>query len=581
MSNVTVSNNTTGNGAVGANGGEGGSGGGIYTFFSSSSLTNCIISGNTTGRGADGTGASLIGGSGGYGGGVYIYGGTVKMIAVVVSNNTTGTANVNPGHYSDGGSGAGIVINSGNVTLIDSTISGNRTGDGPGPSGRGGSGGGILSGFGTLRVLNSTISGNITGNGNGGGGISGGFYTAASLTLTDCTITGNRAFDNSNGNGIYANNNYPSPNLANTVVAGNGTAGASDLTGPYNSQGHNLIGNADSSTGFNAIGDQIGSGASPLDARLGPLTNNGGPTQTHSLLAGSPALDAGDNAIATAAALTTDQRGVGFARIVDGPDADTTDTVDIGAFEAQVSVADIADQSINEDGSLSLPFNVGGAASITSVTATSSNTTLVPNNPANISVSGSGSSRTLQINPLANVFGTSTITVTVNGTNSQTMTDTFVLTVNAVNDAPSFTKGPDQTINENSGAQTVNNWATNISAGPANESGQMLTFIVANNSNPALFAVASAISSTGTLTYTPATAVSGTALITIALMDNGGTTNGGINTSATQSFNINVLEGGTLAFSAATYSVAENGGSAAITISRTGGSAGTATVHFD
>src|SRR6266545_4415426 len=402
MSNVTVSNNTTGNGAVGANGGEGGSGGGIYTFFSSSSLTNCIISGNTTGRGADGTGASLIGGSGGYGGGVYIYGGTVKMIAVVVSNNTTGTANVNPGHYSDGGSGAGIVINSGNVTLIDSTISGNRTGDGPGPSGRGGSGGGILSGFGTLRVLNSTISGNITGNGNGGGGISGGvyisgiatflnstisgnmttgpggygggFYTAASLTLTDCTITGNRAFDNSNGNGIYANNNYPSPNLANTVVAGNGTAGASDLTGPYNSQGHNLIGNADSSTGFNAIGDQIGSGASPLDARLGPLTNNGGPTQTHSLLAGSPALDAGDNAIATAAALTTDQRGVGFARIVDGPDTDTTDTVDTGAFEAQVSVADIADQTINEDGSLSLPFNVGGAASITSVTATSSNT---------------------------------------------------------------------------------------------------------------------------------------------------------------------------------------------------------------
>ena len=266
------------------------------------------------------------------------------------------------------------------------------------------------------------------------------------------------------------------------------------------------------------------------------------------------------------------------SRKVDGPDADTTDTVDIGAFEAQVSVADIADQTINEDGSLSLPFNVGGAASITSVTATSSNTTLVPNNPANISISGSGSTRTLLINPVANAFGTSTITVTVNGSNSQTMTDTFVLTVNPVNDAPSFTKGPDQTVNENDGAQTVNNWATNISAGPADESGQTLTFIVANNTNPALFAVAPAISSSGTLTYSPATGVSGMATITIALMDNGGTANGGADTSATQSFNINVLEGGTLAFSSATYSVSEGGGSAAITITRSGGSAGTATV---
>ena len=98
----------------------------------------------------------------------------------------------------------------------------------------------------------------------------------------------------------------------------------------------------------------------------------------------------------------------------------------------------------------------------------------------------------------------------------------------------------DQTVNENAGAQTVNNWATSISRGPANESGQTVNFLIVSNSNASLFAVAPAVSSTGTLSYTPATGVSGTALITIALMDNGGTANGGIDTSASQSFNITV-----------------------------------------
>jgi hypothetical protein len=205
---------------------------------------------------------------------------------------------------------------------------------------------------------------------------------------------------------------------------------------------------------------------------------------------------------------------------------------------------------------------------------------LVPNNPANIEISGSGSTLRLVITPAPNASGTSTITLTVNGNNSQVMTDTFLLTVNPVNDAPSFTKGPDQTVNESAGAQTVNNWASNISAGPVNESGQSLTFMVTNNSNAALFAVPPAISATGTLTYTPASGVSGTATITIALQDNGGTANGGANTSATQNFIINVREGGTLAFSSATYSVAENGGPAGITITRSGGSAGTATVQI-
>src|SRR5207253_6852677 len=115
---------------------------------------------------------------------------------------------------------------------------------------------------------------------------------------------------------------------------------------------------------------------------------------------------------------------------------------------------------------------------------------------------------------------------------------TFTITVNAVNDAPSFTKGLNQTVNEDAGPQTVANWATNISPGPADESGQTVTFQVTNNTNAALFSSAPAISSTGTLSYTAAANANGSATITIVLKDDGGTANGGIDTSASQSFTI-------------------------------------------
>jgi hypothetical protein len=114
------------------------------------------------------------------------------------------------------------------------------------------------------------------------------------------------------------------------------------------------------------------------------------------------------------------------------------------------------------------------------------------------------------------------------------------ITVNAVNDAPSFVKGIDQTVNEDAGAQTVNGWATSISAGPADESGQTLTFNVTGNTNPSLFSAAPAISSNGTLTYTSAPNANGAATVTVTLSDNGGTANGGVNTSAPQSFLITV-----------------------------------------
>jgi hypothetical protein len=517
---------------------------------------------------------------------------TVNISALTMSNGniTSGLAPTNSG---------GAVSNSGTLTLTNSILSGNTAINGGGGIFNNGTltlanstvtgnsatvwGGGIYNGVGTFNVINSTVSGNQTA-GEGGGIIN----FNAGITLTNVTVTNNRSDSNNSGGegggGMSATGGNAT--LSNTIVAGNfrGSTGttASDLVGAFGSialsSSFNLIGTGGSGGLTNGVNNNQVGVANPL---LGALANNGGPTLTHALLPGSTALDAGSNTLATNAGLTTDQRGAGFSRIVDGPDADTTATIDIGSFEAQVSLEDITDKVIDEDTQLQFSFNVGGSGSITGVTAASSNTALVPNNAANIAVTGSGSTRTLTINPAADQFGTSTITVTVNGTNSQSMTDTFVLTVNAVNDAPSFTKSADQTVNNNAGAQTVTNWATSISPGPANESGQTVTFQVTGNSNPSLFTAAPSISATGTLSYQPAANAGGTAAITITLKDNGGTLNGGQDTSAPQTFNITVTAiGGSLSFSSPTYGTTESSGSTTITVKRAGDLSRAVTVDY-
>jgi len=140
--------------------------------------------------------------------------------------------------------------------------------------------------------------------------------------------------------------------------------------------------------------------------------------------------------------------------------------------------------------------------------------------------------------PHADWNGSETITFTAKDLDGKTGSDAASFTVTAVNDAPAFTKGANQTVSEDAGAQTVNGWATGISAGPANESGQSLAFQVGNDNN-GLFAVQPAINATtGDLTYTPADDANGSATVTVILQDNGGTANGGQDTSAPQSFTI-------------------------------------------
>ena len=109
--------------------------------------------------------------------------------------------------------------------------------------------------------------------------------------------------------------------------------------------------------------------------------------------------------------------------------------------------------------------------------------------------------------------------------------------VNVLNVVPSFTSGADQNVAKNPGAQTTA-WATAISQG-SGESGQAVTFTV-TNSNNALFSVQPAISASGTLTYTPSTTVTGVATVSVSLHDDAGTANGGVDTSAVQTFALTV-----------------------------------------
>ncbi len=204
--------------------------------------------------------------------------------------------------------------------------------------------GGAIYNNGIARFGNCTITGNTA---NRGGGLLHVLAAGNQTTLRSCTITRNTSRDGTGAalqvGGLDNNPAAPvgpqagSPSapgggggggsgdgitLGNTIVAGNTAPTYPDVAGKLISLGHNLIGNGDGATGFLAS-DLVGTSSAPIDPLLGDLADNGGPTQTYLLLAGSPALAAGDTSLVDSA---TDQRG--YDRIVDG-------FVDIGAVEMQ------------------------------------------------------------------------------------------------------------------------------------------------------------------------------------------------------------------------------------------------------
>jgi hypothetical protein len=157
------------------------------------------------------------------------------------------------------------------------------------------------------------------------------------MKLIASTFSGNFSFSNTGfpdragGGGVY--NSGSNVTLRSVIVSGNtfnGLSGAGcDLRGSFNSQGYNLIGNADGSSGFtNGVnGDLTGTSASRLDAQLGALKDNGGPTWTMALLPSSLALNHGDDALLTAPFnLTEDERGL---------PRKSSAHIDIGAYELQ------------------------------------------------------------------------------------------------------------------------------------------------------------------------------------------------------------------------------------------------------
>jgi hypothetical protein len=320
---VTISALTIANGSSNASGGAVENAGTV-------TLSNCTIRDSNAGT---------------TGGAIFNNGGTMTLDRCTVQNNGAGT------------SGGGIYNSFGTITITNSTITNNRsTWDGAG-----------ISNWGTLTITNTTFNLN-TANRNGGGianndtmtlsrttlsrnvsfGKGGGIYNNGTQAgNTNITISGNAG---NQGAGIY-NVNGSTDNLRSDTITDNRAAGKSlgqgggmfdepgatvtmidtliagnfadvvsdDVSGFVSSQGHNLIG--DGSGGYGFVGsDQVGDPSNPINPLLGPLQDNGGPTETHALFPGSPAIDAGDNS----GAPDTDQRG--FDRIVNG-------IIDIGAYE--------------------------------------------------------------------------------------------------------------------------------------------------------------------------------------------------------------------------------------------------------
>ncbi|HEY3614745.1 MAG TPA: Ig-like domain-containing protein, partial [Gaiellales bacterium] len=213
-----------------------------------------------------------------------------------------------------------------------------------------------------------------------------------------------------------------------------------------------------------------------------------------------------------------------------------------------------ADQSVREDagaqtvgawaGAIS-PGPAGEAAQAVTFTVTDDDAALFAagHRPA-IAPDG-----TLTYTPAADASGTATVTVraaddggTDGGGSDTSAAQTFQIVVAAVNDAPSFSAGAAQTVNENSGAGSVAGWATAIARGPADEAGQVVHFTVAS-SDTTLFTVGGqpAVAANGTLTFTPATGANGVATLTVRAVDDGGVANGGVDTSAPQTVLLTIV----------------------------------------
>ena len=312
---------------------------GAIENFGTLTLNRSTVSGNSD----PGPGGTLVGRS------IENSGGTLTIDHSLITANTGDVASglsgsqmiVNASTITNntGYAGAGISNSAGRATITDSTIANNLTqyvGGGlynqvglmivSGCTIVGNTalyGGGVDAPTGNLQIINSTISGNTAQN--EGGGLWAGYFHSGVVELTSVTITLNSSLSvfqaYGGGGGVYVQS-VQAFRVRNSIVAGNSSAiDGPDFDGDAQSLGHNLIGQMDDSTGWIDT-DRTGTTVDPLDPHLGPLQDNGGPTMTHALLAGSPAIGGGDASLAG----STDQRG--SVRVC-------SRALDIGAFQTE------------------------------------------------------------------------------------------------------------------------------------------------------------------------------------------------------------------------------------------------------
>jgi len=333
------------------------------------------------------SGVTISGGTEASGGGVLVTSGTLNLTDSALTGNTaTGTGT---------GEGGGGLYNLGTTAITGSTFSGNSAD----------LNGGAIYDAGTLTVLNSTLSGN-TATQDGAG-----IYQDSSntLTLNNVTIVNNTA--SGKGGGLFRS--AGTFNLRNTLVATNSAATSGpDCFGSPTSLGYNLVGDS-SACGFSSVtGDQEGTAGSPIDPLIGPLQNNGGPTDTHALLTNSPAIQGGNPAAPGSggdACEANDQRGVS-----------RQDLCDIGAYDTLDPATDTPTVSPT-------PTITGTPTDTPTETATPTITPTPTNTATSTNTRTATPTRT--ITPTPTITGTPTDTPTVTNTPVLSPTPTQTSTV--------------------------------------------------------------------------------------------------------------------------------------------------------
>lgn len=429
-------------------------------------------------------------GTSGLGGGIYINSnGDVTLQAMNVNNNkansgcgigsgspinqlTISNSVIENNSGITGGSGpstslgGGLRLSQGAVTITDSTIRGN-TAD---------FGGGINFISAVLTLHNTTVSGNTStvgfnvNGGLGGGGLHVGSGSSATLIAINSTISGNQAI--SSGAGMYiargtaslynttiTNNLADSDNdgvgfgggvivgssggleISNSIIAGNlsNTNSSPDCNGySITSLGYNIVNNNSTCIFTAGTGDQIGDNVTPINPLLGQLADNGGPTQTHQLLNGSPAIDGGNPSDCTdnvGAAINTDQRG--GTRPLDGGSG--TAICDAGAYETNPYPT--ANAGNNQVVALSDSVNLVGAGSSALAGIASYSWTQVPSET--VTLVNAATDAASFVAPAESAVLTFELTVTDN--DGLTDSDTVTITVNV---DPVADAGSDQTVND-------------------------------------------------------------------------------------------------------------------------------------